>query len=88
MFVQVLKKLGLSGKDVCIQFVEVSEELSGKQQERLCGSITSDKGWYTAFDEAYVSVKGKYRWSLGVPEMTSCVYEKRSVQNNFCTTLE
>lgn len=43
IFSQVLKKLGLSGEDVCIQFVEVSEELSGKQQERLCGSITSDK---------------------------------------------
>ncbi|KAK4290098.1 hypothetical protein Pmani_036987 [Petrolisthes manimaculis] len=38
---RVLKKLGLSGEDVCIRFIEVSEELSGKQQETLCGSKTS-----------------------------------------------
>ncbi|XP_071550484.1 protein arginine methyltransferase NDUFAF7, mitochondrial isoform X1 [Panulirus ornatus] len=40
---KVLNQLNVSGKELSVQLVEVSEELSQKQEEKLCGKVIFDK---------------------------------------------
>lgn len=43
---RVLQQFGEAGSDLSVHFVEVSEELSCKQEEKLCGVVQSNKDDY------------------------------------------